>query len=146
MKSKLLLAATAVLLIGAQGGQNNSATKDVREAISVLNDAFTKRDADTIRRLMTDEHISITSYYGGPQSKAEQLKALADLQLSEYKAGELKVTMLTDDVALVTYPLDQKGKYRQKALSAKNYASAVWVKRAGKWLEASYQETALDGK
>src|SRR5689334_4252430 len=63
MKSTLLIAVTAVLLVGAQAGQNDSAIKDVREAIGVLNDAFAKHDADAIRRLMTDEHLSITSYY-----------------------------------------------------------------------------------
>lgn len=143
MKSKLLIVLTACLLIAAQGGQKDSVVKDVQQAIGTLNDAFTKRDADAIRRLMIEEHVSITSYYGGPQTKAEQLKSLADLQLTDYTTGELKVILLTDDAALVTYPLNQKGKYKQKPLSPRNYASAVWIKRNGKWQEASYQETPL---
>src|SRR5881394_2930879 len=113
MKSKLLIVLAAGLLIGAQKSENNPAIKEVRQAISTLNDAFVKRDADALRRLMTDDHLSITAYYGGPQTKAEQLKSLDNLQLTEYTAGELKVTMLTADAALVTYPLTQKGKYKQ---------------------------------
>jgi len=145
MKSKMLIVLTAGLLIGAQETNQNPAIKEVRQAIGVLNDAFTKRDADAIRKLMIDEHLSITPYYGGLVTKADQLKALPDLQLIDYVAGELKVTMLTDDAALVTYPLTQNGKFKQRALPIKNYASAVWIKRNGKWLEASYQETPLSG-
>jgi ketosteroid isomerase-like protein len=145
MKSKMLLVLTAGLLIGAQDAKQNPAVQEIQKAIGTLNDAFAKRDADAVRRLMIDEHLSITAYYGGPATKADQLKSLADLQLTEYKAGELKVTMLTDDAALVAYPLAQKGTYKQRPVAAKNYASAVWIKRNGKWLEASYQETPLSG-
>lgn len=54
--------------------------------------------------------------------------------------------MLTADTALVTYPLSQKGKFKQRRLAPKNYASAVWVKRDGKWQEAAYQEAPLGGE
>jgi ketosteroid isomerase-like protein len=146
VKTKMLIVLTASLLIGAGAGQDGAAVKEVEQAIRTLNEAFVKKDADTIRRLMADEHLAITAYYGGAQTKAEQLKNLPDYQVTEYTSGKTTVTLLSKDVALVSYPLTQKGTLKGKPLSQKNYAAAVWVNRDGKWLEASYQETPLGGQ
>lgn len=143
MKTKLLLFLFGGLLIGAEPATDNSAIKEVEQAIRVLNEAFVKRDPEVIRRLMTDDHIAITPYYGGPHLKAEQLQTLKEHQVTDYKAEETQISLLAKDVALVRYKLTQKGTYQGKSLAPKNYASAVWVKRDGKWLEATYQETPL---
>jgi ketosteroid isomerase-like protein len=133
------------LLLGADAPQDGS-VKEVEKALRALNEAFKKRDAEAIQRLMMDTHVAITPYYGGPATRADQLKALPDLKMTEYKPGEMKITLVNKDTALVTYPLTQMGTYKGKELPAKSYASAVWVQQGGKWLEAFYQETALPAK
>jgi hypothetical protein len=143
MKWKVLSILSAGLLIGAGAGKDEGAVKEIQQAMQGLNDAYAKGDATAIRRLTADEHIAITPYYGGPMPKTEQLKNLGDLQVPDYKAGEIKVTLFTKDAALVTYPLTQKGTYKGKPVAAKNYVAAVWVNRDGKWLEVSYQETPV---
>ena len=143
MNGKILTVLVAGLLIAAGAGKEEGAGKDIEQAMQSLNDAFAKGDAAAIRRLTADEHVAITPYYGGPLPKAEQLKNLGDLKVPDYKAGEIKVTVLTKDAALVTYPLTQKGTYKGKPVAVRNFVSAVWVNRDGKWLEASYQETPL---
>ncbi len=143
MKWKLILGLAAGLLIGAGAGKEEGAEKEIRQSLQSLNDGFAKGDAAAIRRLTVDEHVAITPYYGGPMPKAEQLKHMDDLKVPDYKAADMKVTLLTKDAALVTYSLTQKGTYKGKAVAARNYVAAMWVNRDGKWLEASYQETAL---
>ena len=143
MNWKTLLTLAAGLLIGAGAGKEDGMVREIQHAMQSLNDAFARGDAAAIGRLTSDEHVAITPYYGGLLSKADQLKNLGDLKVPDYKAGEIKVTLLTKDAALVTYPLTQKGTYKGKAVAAKNYVSAVWINRDGKWLEASYQETPL---
>jgi ketosteroid isomerase-like protein len=145
MKLRVFAVLAAGLLMGADAPQD-SASKDVEKALRALNEAFKNRDADAIQRLMTDNHVAITPYYRGPRTKAEQLKNLPDLKMTEYTMGAVKVTLISKDIALITYPLTMKGTYQGKELAPKNYASAVWVLQNGKWLEASYQETAIDGK
>jgi ketosteroid isomerase-like protein len=135
----LLVVLLAVPLRGDEAGE-------VRKALEALNQAFEKRNADAIRALMTDDHVAVTSYYGGPQTRDEQLKGLLEQKLEEYRATDLKVRMLGKETALVTYELAQRGTYKGKALPARSFASAVWVWRGGKWLEAFYQETALPAK
>ena len=39
-----------------------------------------------------------------------------------------------------------KGTFKGKSLAPKSHVIAVWVRHAGKWQEASYQETALGTK
>jgi hypothetical protein len=56
------------------------------------------------------------------------------------------VKLLTDDVAQIIYRATIKGTYAGKAVPSPVYASEVWVKRDGKWLQASYQETPQGSK
>jgi ketosteroid isomerase-like protein len=146
MKSQmLLLLLTTSFLLGATARAAEPA-KDVEKALRALNDAFKNSDLAAIGRLMTDNHVAVTPYYGGPLSKAEQLKVQPDFKLTEYGMGDVKITFLSKDVALVSYPLTLKGTFKGKAVPTKNFASAIWVQQDGKWREAYYQETALDGK
>ena len=90
--------------------------------------------------------IGLYMFVVGLQTKTEQVKSMPDFKLSEYGMGEMKVALLNKETALVTYPLTLKGTYKGKTVPLKNYASALWVLQGGKWLEAFYQETPLDGK
>lgn len=136
-----------VLLVGCVLGtqaRGEDAAREVKEAIEKLNAAFEKGDAATVGGLMTRDHVAVTPYYGKPQSREEQLRTLGETKLSEYSAGRLQLRVLGKEVVLVTYPLKMKGTYRSKPVPESSHASAIWVKREGKWLEAYYQETALE--
>src|SRR5438270_2633818 len=108
MHTKLLAAVVAGLLAGA-GGPGDTTAREVEKALGSLNEAFEKGDAAAIKRLMTPGHVAVTAYYGGPQTRDEQLKSLGELKLTEYKAGKRTVTPLGKDAALVTYRLSQRG-------------------------------------
>ena len=148
MKHFLAVAAilVSVTLLSAQGAGNEKIIQEVKQALRALNAAFEKGDATSIKKLTTDDHIAVAPYYGGTMTVKEQLSSLADLKFSEFRPGELRVTLLGVDSALVTYSLTQKGTYKGKPLAGKAYASSVLVKRDGRWLEVFYQETALDAK
>jgi ketosteroid isomerase-like protein len=143
---KAMPALLAVFVFATVGRADDAAADDVTAAINKLNKAFEKADAAAIKAGMTADHVAVTGYYGGPVTRDEQIKSLADLKLTEYKSGKMKIKLLGKEGALVTYELETKGTFKGKALPAKNYASAVWVKQAGMWREAYYQETALDAK
>jgi uncharacterized protein (TIGR02246 family) len=141
---KTLLALLTAALLGADV-KENPAIKEVEKAINELNTAFEKQDAEAIRRLTTPDHVAVTPYYNGPATRDEQIKTLSEFKLKEYTSGDIKVRMLSADVALITYQLVMKGTYKGKELAAKSQAAAVWVKKGGQWREAFYQETALGG-
>jgi ketosteroid isomerase-like protein len=132
-------------LLTAQAIRADDPTEKLEKAIAALNDAFTRGDAETIKRLTTEGHTAITPYYG-LTPRAEQIKSLPDLKLSEYTAGKLQVTMLSRDVAQITYSLTMKGTYKGHAVPTSSIARAIWVLKGDQWLEASYQETAVTEK
>lgn len=137
----VLLAVLAFPVSSAQA--DDKSTEEILKALGTLNEAFTKSDADAIRRLMTDDHSAITPYYG-VATKDDQIRSLPDLKLTEYKTGKETVRLVTPDVAIISYPLSMKGTFKGKPLAPKSHAVAVWVRRDGKWLETLYQETAPD--
>lgn len=117
--------------------------KDVEKAITALNDAFKAGVPGPLKAMLTEDHLSVTTW-GGSQTREESLKTLPDLKLKEYAASKMKITKLGPDAALVTYSLGMKGTYKGKDVPEKSFASAVWVRKDGKWLEAFYQETVLE--
>ncbi len=143
MKRTLIMVVLAGLLVAADEPKDHP---ELEKAINALNDAFAKNDVAAIKRLMTEDHVAIAPYYGGPASLADLIKSLPDHKISVYKAGKMSFQTVSKDVVFVSYLLTQKGTYKGKALAPKSYASAVWVKRDGRWLEATYQETALEGE
>lgn len=122
------------------------ADAELLRAMETLNTAFKNRDTATIRRLITPDHLAVTSYYDGPFTVEQELQTLPDLEYAEYKSGELKVTPLGRDAAVVHYTLTLKGTFQGKPLPLKNYAAATWVRQNGQWREAYYQETPVTGK
>jgi hypothetical protein len=98
-----------------------------------------------INRLTTPDHIAIRPFYDEPQGRAEEIRSLPDLEVTEYTKGKFNMRLLSKEVALITYPLQLKGTFKGKKLFSKNYASSVWVKHGGQWLEAFYQETPVLG-
>lgn len=145
MMAGIAVMLSASLLVGAQDAGDAATIKEVEKALKILNDAFTNQDAVTIRRLMIEEHVAVTPYYG-LANKAEELRSLSDLKLTEYKASGMKVTLIARDAALITYSLKLDGTFKGKSVASRNHVVAVWVKRDGNWQEASYQETPIDGK
>lgn len=142
MLSRLVLTASALFLCPPAFADDPS-PKDVEKAIAALNDAFKVGTPGPIKALTTEDHLTVTTW-GGTQTREEALKTLPDLKLSEYTPGKMKITPLGPDAALVTYPLTMKGTFKGKDVPTKSFASAVWVRKGGKWLESYYQETVLE--
>jgi len=136
------LALVSLCLVWCSPAFAADAEKEVEKAIAALNDAFKNGDPAPIKAMLTEEHLSVTTW-GGAQTRDESLKTLPELKLKEYAVTKLKITVLGPDAALVTYSLGLKGTYKGNPVPEKNFASAVWVKKDGKWLESYYQETVL---
>ncbi len=115
----------------------------IDNAAAKLDEAFETGDAETIKSLMTPDHIAVSPYYGAPQTVAEQIASLGDFEYAQTDVGEPTVTLLGSDVAIRTGIVDLKGSYQGKPLPARVFATEIMVKREGKWLERVYQATAL---
>lgn len=143
MKVKLLVFLALALLLGAAAAQDDSVLKEVKGLQDKLNEAFKASDVARIKPLVTDDHIGVTSFYDKPLSFAEQIQAVGESTVTEYSAGRMTLTRLGEDVVQITYHATLTGTYRGKPMPSRVFVSALWVKRAGRWLEHFYQETPL---
>jgi uncharacterized protein (TIGR02246 family) len=131
----------------ASGSKNEENDQDhkaeqVGRSVQTIQAAFNRGDADTLRGLMSEDHVS-TLTYARLSNAAELLKALSAFKFSEYKISELKVKVFTTDVALASHQATIKGTYKGRAVPSPVQVTTVWVERSGTWLQASYQETPL---
>ena len=134
---------TVVMLLALQAKADTA--EEVERAVRTIQTAFNKGDVDALKRLMTEDHVTILTY-ARFSNTADQLQVLADWKFTEYKLGGLKVKALTKDVSLVAYQATIKGTYKGKEVPSPVQVVEVWMNRDGKWLQASYQETPVDPK
>ena len=137
----LLLVALLFMFFPHADAANN---KTLEEKIVALEkdgwEAIKKKNWNALSSLMTDDFIEITDL--GIRGKSEALEDLkASLVISEYTMGNIKVLQLGRDAVLLAYQLAQKGSYKGQDLPSKMNCSATYVRRGGKWLNASFQET-----
>jgi hypothetical protein len=145
MKRSLGVILALTVSLGAGGAKDDPVFNEIKTLQDKLNRAFEANDESAIKRLMTDDHMAVTSFYDKPLNFADQIKALSESKLTEYSAAAMSFNRLGDDVVQVTYHASLKGTYRGKPIPSRAFVSALWVRRDGSWRESFYQETPLGG-
>ena len=98
----VLVLCLAVGLPQARAGEVETIAA-VNAAAAALDDAFERQSADEISRMMTADHIAVSSYYGAPQTGAEQIASLPELKYEHTIVGAVKVDVLGPDAAMRTF-------------------------------------------
>jgi len=138
--SLILFASAGLFMANATDAETIAA---INASSNALDEAFADRNVETIKSLMTPDHVSVTPYYDGPQSVDDQIASLAELDYGQKIVGTPSVVLLSPDVALRTFTADLKGSFRGKPLPARAFVNETLVKRDGKWIERFFQVTTL---
>lgn len=142
----LLIAASILVYAGVGACAQESdvaAIEAVDDVVAKLDEAFEAQDAETVKSLMTPDHLSVTPYYGTPQSVDEVIALLPDLKYEQTDLSQPKVVLLGSDTAIRTLTGKVAGTFKGSAFSEKVFITAIVVKQDGKWLEKFYQVTHL---
>jgi uncharacterized protein (TIGR02246 family) len=96
-------------------------------------------------RKFFEEHMSEAGQYleaNGAGGKAQYVKAIIDnnCTVGRYSLDNTRVTMLSKDVALLTYRYAHDVVCGGHPEASPLWASTVYVKQGGKWLIAFHQE------
>src|SRR5882672_8416844 len=103
-------------------------------------------------RQFFEDHMAEGGQYldlNGVGGKAQYVKAIIDnnCTVSTYALDNTRVTMLSKDVALLTYRYSHDAVCGGSPEASPIWASTMYVKRGGKWLIAFHQEiTAAPAK
>lgn len=140
----------AVVLISALSIGNGLA-KDpplppaaIKAAVADLVEAFEKRDAAGIRKLMTEDHRAISPNYGRAYSVSEQIDTLPDLIYDVTDISSETYDVLDDNAVLLTARFRVEGSFQGKPLPQHIFVSQIWIRENGQWKQKLYQETAID--
>lgn len=142
---KLLAALSALIFVAlASCTQDDVArTETIDNVVAQLDAAFEAQNVNAAKALMTPDHLSVTPYYGTPQSVDEVLASLPDLKYAQTDESEPKVVLLGDDAAMRTLTAKVDGTFEGEPFSYKVFITAILVRQNGKWLERFYQVTRL---
>jgi hypothetical protein len=105
-------------------------------------DAIKNKDFDGFAAMLADDQIYISD--DGVHDKADTIKGVKELALTDVSLSDWKVRNLDKEAAVVTYTLNLKGTGAGKPLpNAPQRASTAWMKRSGKWVALYHQDTEV---
>lgn len=91
-----------------------------------------------------DDQLVYVAYNGLVFDKAKLLSSMKYVDVNNYSIKNLKMRSLGPRAALVTYDLDINANVAGTKLPHKQYASSVWLRRAGQWKLVFHQATPAD--
>lgn len=120
-----------------------AAVEAIDDVVGRLDEAFETRDAETIKALMTEDHVAVLPYRTGPQSVDQLVSTLPDLKIKQTDLSEPTVVMLGPDSAMRTLTAKLSGSFAGKSIDGKVFVTSIMTKQDGKWRERFYQVTTL---
>ncbi|MDX6501203.1 MAG: hypothetical protein QOG23_4463 [Blastocatellia bacterium] len=145
MKRSIIALALLTLVVTFAFGQmkrNDPVETQIVALEKMAFEAWKNKD----RKFFEDHMFDAGQYLDadGVGGKAQYVKAIIDnnCTVSRYSLDNTKVTMLSNDVALLTYRYAHDAVCGGHPEASPLWASTVYVKRGGKWLIAFHQEIA----
>ncbi len=144
MKKIIMIMAIAIAASSVAFGQMKSKDNSVEARLIAIEkqswEEWKNKNGGFFQTLLTDEAVNVG--VGGLSNKSQIVKSTSsDCEVKSFSVDNFKVVMLDKNVALLTYAAIQDGVCGGRTIPAKVFASSVYVKRGGKWLNAFYQET-----
>ena len=107
--------------------------------------AWKTHDATFFEQFLADDHVEIHGY--GITDKAAVVAGVRSpaCVVGAYSLGPLTITRIAADTALVTYRAAQDTRCGGTKVPSPVWATSLYVKREGRWLNVMYQHTPTAG-
>jgi len=126
----------------AGGDQNPSALKETLEGLERQSwEAWKNRDGKFFSEFLSDDHVEI--HPTGIANKATVVAGVASpiCVVKSYAVDNFTLTVFDANAALLTYHAAQDTACNGKPVPSPVWASSLYVRRGGRWLNALYQHT-----
>jgi len=103
--------------------------------------AWKNRDGKFFSHFLSDDHVEVG--VGGISDKATVVAGVASpiCVVKSYAVDNFKLTVFDADTALLTYHAAQDTACNGKAVPSPVWATSLYVRRGGRWLNALYEHT-----
>jgi hypothetical protein len=120
---------------------NNATAQHLMDEERASWDLAIARNAAAYRAFHAPDFFTLTET-GVVQRAASEASAMdAQVRFDRCTLSAFDVHVVADDAMLVTYRVEAAGLNRGKVFRLDSYASSLWTKRDGKWLNVFYQAT-----
>ena len=105
--------------------------------------AWQNHDAAFFEQFLSDDHVEIHGY--GVAGKAAVVEGVRSpyCKVQSYALGPLTVTVVSADSMLVTYRAEQDTTCGTARVPSPVWASSLYARRAGRWVNVLYQHTPV---
>ena len=143
--SATLMMISAASLFAAQASKLPSLSpaddKAIRELETSSWVAWKGHDAAFFERFLSDDHVEIHGYgVAGKAAVVDGVRSPACV-VQSYSLGLLSLTRVSADTVLVTYRAEQNTACVQTKVPSPVWASSLYARRAGRWVNVLYQHT-----
>jgi hypothetical protein len=105
--------------------------------------AWKSRDGEFFERFLSDDHVEVHAYgISGKKAVVEGVRSPA-CEVRSYSLGPLSLTHVSVDVILVTYKAEQDSSCGGRKVPSPVWATSLYSRRDGRWVNVMYQHTAL---
>jgi hypothetical protein len=104
-------------------------------------EAWKKRDGKFFQGFLSDDHVEVG--FNGVTNKAMVVTGVASpvCVVKSYTVEKFELTVIDAKTALLTYHAEQDTNCGGNAVPSPVWASSLYVRRGGHWLNAFYQQT-----
>ncbi|HEX4779299.1 MAG TPA: nuclear transport factor 2 family protein [Usitatibacter sp.] len=108
--------------------------------------AWQARDGHFFEGFLSDDHLEIHAF--GVSNKASVVASVASpaCSVESYAVSGFAFRRLSEDAATLTYRAEQKTTCNGSAVPSPVWATSVFARRGGRWVNVLYQHTALSAK
>jgi hypothetical protein len=124
--------------------ENKSALQDTLTRLENRSwEAWKNRDGQFFQQFLSDDHVEVG--FTGVAGKAAIVAFVASpvCLVKSYAVENFTLTIFNENTALLTYRAEQDTSCGGKAVPSPVWASSLYVRQNGVWLNALYQQTAI---
>jgi hypothetical protein len=104
-------------------------------------EAWKRRDGKFYQDFLSDDHLEVGGGGVGDKSEIVAFVGSPTCVIKKYSVDNFKLTVFDAHTALLTYHAAQDTTCGGKAVPSPVWVSSLYVRRANRWLNASYQQT-----
>jgi hypothetical protein len=106
-------------------------------------DLAIKRNASAYKAFHTSDFFTVSGSGVVDKTSSETSALDSNVRFDQCELSGFDVHLVAENAALVTYHVKAAGLDHGKGFQLDSYASSLWIKKDGKWLNVFYQATPV---
>jgi hypothetical protein len=137
----------AVVVSGARAQSAPTTLKDSIVAIEKQSwDAWTKRDGEFFARFLSDDHVEVGASGVAAKPAVVAFVGSPVCVVKSYDGTNFHFTQFDANTVVLVYRVEQNTTCGGTPVPSPAWTTSLYVKRAGRWVNALYQQTPVAGR